>query len=453
MSATTLVRAKAAYGDGPLTVSPSYVVLDQLDGVQLQQVTTKRGRTYLTERTQTGQATLNFTDSAGALDPTNSGSPLAPLDPNCPSIVELYNPVTDVYCPIFQGLVQDTQPTLYDQGSQNFNRGQIPLADLFSLFAINQIPPGLTYTAQSPGDYTAIRTANSIGDTIYAAQNVDDRFRAILADMGVPAALTVIFSGNVTVQATVCQPTYAILSALQDAADAEFPYVANIYQDRFGQFTFHGRQARFNSTPGNPYGIQTWQLGDAQYVKSNNNAVLINQANMQVGRPVDKIVNNSLFCPQGIAPHLIPGQLVADGTSIAKYGNRCPWSGAATDLLTGGSVPGGDGLDALGETVLFSEFFVQNLAYPQDAVQSVVITQVNPARSNAPYHWNFLCNVEINDVVVFNTTHIGGGGFSGYRAFVEGISYTFTPGNAGIPILQCKLDLSPAAFFDNNPWS
>lgn len=451
MTATTLVKASVAYGSDPYDSSPDWTVLDGVTGVSLPQTTTKRGRTYLTERTEAGEATLTFADRSGALDPTNTSSPLYPLDPNCPAKIELYNPIADNYVSIYRGFVQDTEPTLYSN-SQGINRGQIPLADLFSLLAIDQIPPGLVYAAQTPGDYTAIKTAQSIGDTLYAAQNVGDRMRAILADAGVPSGLTDIFSGNVVVQATVVQPGYAVLSALQDAADAEFPYVANIYVDKTGIFTFHGRLARFNSGPDNPYGITTWQLGDAAAVAADTSKVLINAQNMQIGRPVDKIVNNALFLPQGIADRLIPGQLVADGTSISKYGNRAI-GGTGQYLLTGGGVAGGDGLDALQECLTFGEFFVDNLAYPFTTVLSVVVTQINPRRSNGEAHWDFLCNVELNDVVEFYTTHIGGGGFDGAAFFVEGISYSFTPGNAGVPVLQCKLDLSSKDVFTVNPWS
>jgi hypothetical protein len=75
---------------------------------------------------------------------------------------------------------------------------------------------------------------------------VDDRIRQVVANAGIADDFFVDFSGNVELLETTYSPGESALTAIQEAADAEFPTVANFYPDRFGRGVFHGRLAKFD---------------------------------------------------------------------------------------------------------------------------------------------------------------------------------------------------------------
>lgn len=436
-------KVSVAYGSAALAAAPSYTVLDTEAGLHINGWRTKRGRQFLTDRTGAGTASFDFSDTAGVLDPTHAAGPFYPMDPNCPAKIELRNPVSGSYVQVFGGLVQDI-PTTVRMTDAPMNQGAVDLADMFSLLALKEVPPGLDFDSSGSGT----TTPNTVGDTRYAATDVQSRILAILADAGVPSALYTIFSGNVNVQAIVYSPGYKILAALQDAADAEFPGVANLYCDKTGILTFHGRLARFNSGPGNPYGIQTWKVGDAQAVAADTSKALLAVNGLMIDRDVTKVINNALCTPLNILSADIAGQLVVDAGSITQYGAR-PYS--AQNLHTAGGIT--DGNDALAETLLFADFYVANMADAQTRVKQAIFKAVPPGRSNAAAHWSFLCNVEIGDVVEITTTHPGGGGLSAEPYFVEGISYQVDNQLTSTPNVTMTLDLSPQAYFTTEPWS
>lgn len=449
-------RVSVAYGSDSLDASPTYTDLETVAGVHVNGWNSKRGRQYFTDKMQAGTGNADFSDEKGALDPTYASGPFYPMDPNCPMLFELYNPVAATYSKIMQGLIQAIPQRMRVQEAA-VNQGTIAAVDLFSLLAIKEVPPGLDFDATGGGT----STANTSGDTTYSAQGVQDRMLAILADAGVPSALYTIFSGNVNVQATVYSPGYKILAALQDAADAEFPGVANLYVDKTGILTFHGRLARFNPTDPT-YGIQTWKAGDHQAVLADSTKVSI--ATIVPDRDVTKVINNALCTPQqipiaaiaGTPPPVGPdangvyrqGQLLYHPASIAQFGPR-PYT--AQDLLTAGGES--DGLNSLDETALFSEFYVANFNAAQTRIKQATFMAIAPGAPNAAAHWQFLTEVELNDILEITTTHPGGGGFTAEDYFVEGITYSIAPGGNGIPVILLTLDLSPRAYYTVEPWS
>ena len=80
----------------------------------------------------------------------------------------------------------------------------------------------------------------------YEDEPVNDRVIALIADAGIDADMEVHTTGNVDVNETLYDPDDVILQALRDTADAEWPGVANLYEDRFGRVVWHGRFARFD---------------------------------------------------------------------------------------------------------------------------------------------------------------------------------------------------------------
>ena len=91
------------------------------------------------------------------------------------------------------------------------------------------------------------------------------RINQALADANWPSGLTSIFTGNVNLHETVYSPGESILTVIHDAADAEFPGVANFYVDRYGVVCFHGRLARFNpssvASSATHWDFHVWNLG------------------------------------------------------------------------------------------------------------------------------------------------------------------------------------------------
>lgn len=434
-----------AYGQDALTASPTWTRIDDPALLTVTGWQTHRGRAYVLNQTDTGTANVDYTDLLGTMDPTNSGGPFYPMDPNCPFAIALYNPVTASWHGVYRGLTQNVKNTL--DLSEVFLTGNVPASDLFSLLAVAEVPPGLDFDSSDAGT----STANTVGDTTYAQQNVDDRIKAILADFGLPSGLATIFSGNVQVQATVESPGSKILAALRDAADAEFPGIANLFVDKDGLVTFYGRLARFDPTS---YSAHTWNVGDWAYVNGGSGRIII--AGLDFDRDVEKVINAARFCPQGIAPGDIPGQLAASTTSIAKYGLRTL---SGDDLITAGHVDPGV-TTALEETASYGVFYADettgNYKDVHTRVGQLKLRWLPPEDDNAEDLWNMLCNVEIGDLVNITTTHPGGGGFSAEPCFVEGISYDAKPlGRGDIPDMvdiTCMLDLSSREYFNSDPF-
>jgi hypothetical protein len=435
-----VVGISVAFGQTPLSTAPGWTRIDNPLGISVVNgFTLRRGRSYLTDKIDGGTASVSFVDVHGVMDPTNTSGPLYPMNPNAPAAIAIQNLVTGNWVTLFTGLIQGVpQQVNVDSAA---NRGSLELADLFSLLAIKEVPAGLTYT--DAGDSTYTSASNTSGNTVYPEQTVQDRIKAILADAAVPAALTNIYSGNVRVQVTTYSPGEKILSALQDAADAEFPGVANLFVGKDGVVNFRGRLARFNPSA---YGITSWDAADtAGLVSHTSRAVL---QSITLDRDVNKIVNNALFAPQGVADTAIAGQLVSDATSITNYGPR---GLTGMDLINAGATTGTLAGDPLGETKLFSTFYDTNMKDPATRVQQATFRWVPASHPNAAYHWNFLCNVEIDDIVNITTTHPGGGGFSASPYFVEGISYDAALGPTNQWDLTLTLDLSPAAYYTTQP--
>lgn len=431
-----------AFGQGPFATSPDWTRIDDPAGISaVTGYTVRRGRAYMLDETDAGTASISFVDTTGLIDPTNSMGPFYPMNPNCPVAICLRNPVTDVAVPLFVGMVQQV-PQTFDPTAK-VATGTIECADMFAILAKTEVPPGIDYDDSIP----AAPISNTDGDTRYASQNIDDHIRAVLADGKIPSGLTSINSGNVTTQPVVYPAGTTILQALYDAANAEFPGVANIYVDKTGLFTFHGRFARFDPSA---YGAHTWDCGDMTFVNANPGTVPLQTITFD--RDINKILNAVLYSPQGIADADIAGQLAADATSITDYGQS---GDTASNLLTAHGQS--DGFTANEETAKFGQYYVDNFKDAQTHVTQVTFRWLPPSDPNAEALWNLLCNIEIGDIVNITTSHPGGGGFSALPHFVEGLSYTaaigprYTGESEGVADITLTVDLSPQAYFETPP--
>ena len=429
-------KVKVAYGSNALASSPTYTDIANM----CHRITTHRGRQYLTDRTEAGTAQIEFADKTGLMDPTNASSAFYPINPNCPAQLQLLNPTTGSYVTIFQGLTQGCQQTVLDSGAR-VNRGTIPLVDLFSLLALQEVPPSTDFASGGTGS----KSANTTGNITYVEETVQDRIKTILADCGVPSGQTDIYSGNVRVQQTSYSPGYTSLAAIQDAADAEFPGVANFFIGADGRANFRGRMARFD--PGS-YESHTWTVGDTAYVAAHpSNSALVALADFSIDRDVTKVINNALFCPRGITDADVAAQLVYDATSITTYGSR---SLSGMDLINAGATTGPNAGDPLAECQMFGTFYVANFKNPQTRIANITLRPVSLSAANASYHWNMVCNIEIGDMIVVHVDTPYGTGFGGDEYFVEGITHTLEL-SGPVPNITVLLDLSPATYYTTMP--
>lgn len=440
------VKVEVAYGQDSLAATPSYTnVADDF----AQTVTVRRGRQYLTDRTEAGTADIGFVDTTGDLDPTNTAGAFYPMNPNAPARVQLLNQFTSTYVPIFTGLIQGCPQTIRSEGAPA-NKGTLPLVDVFSLLAIRELPPGVDFSVLAvPGTYPAgapPQTTNISGDITYAEQTVQDRMYAIFADIGFPSALLNISSGNVRVQQTVYSPGYTALSALQDAADAEASGPANIFVLKTGKVAFRGRLSRGGgSIPLIDYGVNTWKCGDVAAVAGDSTKAQVALHDLVIDRDIAKIVNNALFTPQGIDDADVAGQLVKDMTSITTYGPR---SITGQNLINAGATAGAYAGLPLSEMLMVGQFWVGNFKDPATRIEQATFRWISPTAANAEDHWNLLCNAEIGDILSVTVTFPSGAGLAADQYFIEGISYQIGLGNE----IAMTLDLSPVYTFFPTGW-
>jgi hypothetical protein len=255
--------------------------------------------------------------------------------------------------------------------------------------------------------------------------NVDDRILQVLGDLGLDPAFYVVFSGNVKLWETVYSAGESAMTAIQEAADAEFPGVGNVYPDRLGRMVFHGRFAKFD-----PAGViagladptvwdyHEWKAGDGAAVHASiSDTAQIRE--FSFNRGLDKIINYALATPMNIADADVAGQLVQDATSIGKYGYRS-WS--QQNLLTKLSLV--DAADAKTETKRFASYFVANYKAPTNRVTQISFKTMLPTDARAAANWLLLSKADISDSLALTIASPGGGGFSSEGFFIEGVHET-----------------------------
>jgi hypothetical protein len=441
------VRVSVAFADDWDVVSPTWTDLTALSGCRVRSWSIDRGRPDELSKTGTGTATLRIVDRAGLFDPTNGSSAYFGLVlPDRQALIELHNPVLDDWHTVFRGFVEDWSFVL--DPTRQFLEMQVDLVDGFAVLNDYELMPGVD------GDTPP---AGSEGNVFYedTAVSVKDRLDAILADAGWPvgaptAGLSVTFTGNVTMVDTTYAPGTSALAALFDAADAEFPGVANLYMSRDGVLTFHGRQARFRPDVA-AYGINRRDVGDPSVTDLDDTICPVHELGFTMGKGT--LFNSVLAYPQATAPGVavteteIAGQLVEYGASITAHGKK---GLSFTDLLTLEGIATSNG--ALAETLLFATYYADNYHDPLVRINRMVFkTRRASARLAGPL-WKMLTRVEISDLLTLTTAHPGGGGFDEAEFYVEGIHYDCRPGDGTIPIVTLTLDVSSAALFSSNPF-
>lgn len=450
-----------AFQDDTLEEQPVWERLDDPAGFRLASAwTISRGRQSELDKTGTGTASVTFVDTDGVLDPTNNSGPFytggeTHVDPMRQAAIALMNPVTGEWGTLFRGYISDmTHSVDMWTDERGLDTVSMELVDAFDLFNAVELTPGDHGDSTPFSDFADVFYGGHPSNfTGYPASfvHVDDRIAQILDDIGWPnsgkrAGLRNIFSGNVSMQGNVYSRRDSALQALFDAADAEFPGVANIYMSKNGVVTFHGRFARFFPERAG-YGIGSWTVGSLAQAELDSDCAPI--AGLEFRRSKADIINAALISPRNSTEAQIQNLLVKDTASIAKYG----WRSISFEelLIWKGHDEVGDDTTAQEECFKFGNYYVDNYAVPKTRVSSITFRPRGIEQTGAEPLWDLMVNVEIGDVVTLKTEHPSDGGFD-EDFFVEGIRYDSKPAREDMLDVTMTLDVSPRSFYDSNPF-
>lgn len=457
-----------APNDDTLEEEPTWTRLDDPAGYRMATGwTITRGRANELDKTVTGVATVEFVDTEGVLDPKNNLGPfVSNLESRKQAAIALRNPVTDDWHTLFRGFVGSMENELeMFSTTHGIDRPVWGLVDAFDIFSRVVLTPG------SHG-YTVATSITDFADVYYQGKpsnlpgepdvfvHVDQRIVKLLDDAGWPgtgstgrpgdvaAPLRNIFSGNVQVQGVVYARQDSMMAALYDAADAEFPGIANIYVSKDGVVTFHGRYARFYpSRPG--YGINHWYVGTLAAAAGDPDIVPLTGP-LRYFSSANDIYNSSVALPYGVESS-DPGVVVASDTaSINKFGFS---SLNFENLLTyAGHDDDGNTVDAVEECNKFAEYYVGNYKLQRQRIGTLRFRSRGADVVGAAALWDMMCRVELGDVITLNTTHLGEDSGFATTWYVEQIRYTASPAQADMHEILLELEVSPSAFYSSNPF-
>jgi hypothetical protein len=442
-----------AFDDTTLEPSPTWTWID-LNPNLVASWTVDRGRSFELDQNDTGRATVTVNDYTGILDPLNSGGTYyGKLEPPKQITLQRWNPVTAAWSTRYRGFIDDFDYTQHP--SQEFMQLTIGCVDGTEILSAVEMVPGGIFGKTPP-----VGSEGNIayyGGTVSASpQPVDDRIIELYTDSGWPAGLATVFSGNVDVQPTIYSPGESIWTAILEAADAEFPGVANVYFSKDGKLTFHGRYARFDpvgvsASAGGAWTFTHWKCGDIAAVKASITDTAQIRA-ISFNRGLAHIVNAARATYFGIPRSQVSAQVYSDATSISTFGVRS-WS--ADDLILEGGKTTNVG-DPGAESLLYAQYYVENFKDPKNRISSLVFKSLAPHDTRAAPLWDLLCNVEISDMIDVHVKHpLSGtltGGFTGESFFVEGIHEVEEPsGSTAYNLTTVTLDVSPQGYYAGFP--
>lgn len=426
--------------DPVMTELPTWQRLDQTYNVRSWSI--DRGRQSEMTKTGTGTATVELVDRTGAFDPTNPAGAMHNLQPLSHAAIALQSPVSPYpWSTLFRGYVSRIVWEPFQR--EDAANVTLELVDAMAVFAAAEM------RLDWGNDFL---NGNIVFREDLSLSAVQARIEFILDNLGWPAGLRNIFTGNVQLQQTVYAPRSTVLQVITDACDAEFPDIANVYiggpRDP-GKVVFHGRFARFKPDDVN-YRIRTWQVGDDAAAAAAATTVRVSPP-LQASLDDTLLYTSALATPQNINDGDIPGQYVEDTTASTAKGLRT-WS--AENLATLGGVTSptdSTPTDALAETRKFADYYLQNYKTAQLRVGALTVKSRRvDGTDNSNATWDLLCGVDVSDIVQLTTTHGGGGGFN-TEFYVEGIHYQARPGG-GIPYVELTLDVSPKSAYTSNPF-
>ena len=435
-------RFQIAFGEAALEADPTWTDMD--DQLRIAEYTIDRGRSFELDRCDTGRATVTIQDTEGLLDPTSPAD--LGIQPLLQARLALWNPVLEDWYTRFRGFVEAVESDFHP--SQLVNTLTISLVDIFELVSVMEMHPGHFGTTPPTASKGNVYFNATPDDDVHGMQL---RVNQILEDANIPDEFKVVFSGNVSLKATVYSPGESAMAAIQDAVDAEFPAVGNVYGDRLGRLAVHGRYARFDplateaSTAG--WDFHDWKAGDGPAVAASPTDTA-HIRGFSMSRDVGKVINRASASPLGIDDDDIAGQVVQDSASISNWGIR-PWS--AENLILKQGVT--ESNTALEECLLYATYFKNEYKDPVDRISSITFRSQRVGATGAAANWLLLSECDLGDRLAITIGSPGGGGFSAEQFFVEGVHEIYRPAGPDLDDVTLTLDLSPASYFSDNPFS
>lgn len=420
-------RVLIATGAGPLVAEPSWTRYDNLSACRCSGFDWQRGRQSEFDVTNTGTARVYFHDRNDTF--------LSEDWIGLQIMLQLFDPVANAWEPVFRGHINDAHGTPSPNAPELTNV-QLDCVDIMDYLA------GVKFVVGAMGD---IPPTTVQGAVFYEDGPVDGRMDDLADDAGLDSAMYVHFSGNVDVQETLYDTDDDVLSAMRDAADAEFPLgLANVYCDRFGREVFHGRFAKIDpdgTSSGAEWNFTRWQAATRSDVTSPRAQI----REFAYNRPRDRIVNSFVAWPEldefarDFQQSEITSLTVTDPTSIAAYGYR--GRDAPSLIIKEHKTNGNSGTD---ECALFGEFYVTNFSEPRKNVERITFKSMHPDWDGAADVWALMTRIDISDVVHL---WIAEAGLSDSEFFVEGITGECRVGAPDYDFVTLTPNLSPAEFY------
>ncbi len=447
-------RVLIAWDDGPLVAEPTWTPIDQGGSTFphdfVSGYDTRSGRQTLISQTETGTATVYVKDRSGLFDDRNGSSPFQGKLSGRQIMLQLYNPVDAAWEPQFRGLIDDYRYTM--DGSAVGADGnpvvadiEIDCVDMFDYLNGYLLTPGLDGDSAPAGSEDSVYyPASGVGDF------VGDRILEILTDANIDPSMSVLASGNVQVIETKYNSDESALAALRDAADAELPFIANIYINRLGLFCFRGRYSRFApdavaAAGGGSWDFTRWPMGDGKAIQADPTRAQVRL--LSYSRDRADLINAAMCYPQGTAATAIPDQVYADPTSITNYGKHM--AAPLTDLITAqyagpGTISPDDGKT---QCYLYAELLVKNKKDPRICPTTLQLKAINPSDFRASATWAVLTRSDISHIANIAVGYAGGTGLMGAATvddyYIEGRALTVRPANTSYDQVDLDLELTP----------
>ncbi len=447
-------RVLIAWDDAPLEANPVWTPIDQGGSTFpydfVSGYDTHSGRQTLIAQTETGTATVFVNDREGLFDDRNGSSPFQGKLSGRQIMLQLYNPVDATWEPQFRGLIDDYRYTM--DGSAVGADGnpvnasiEIDCVDMFDYLNGYGLTPGVDGTTPPAGAEDSIYfAASGVSDT------VEDRILEILGNANIDPSMSITASGNIQVIATQYNADESALTALRDAADAELPFIGNIYVNRSGQFCFRGRYSSFApdqtaAEAGSTWDFTRWPVGDGKAIQADPTRAQIRV--LEYSRDRADLINAALCYPQGLAATAIPDQVYANSASITAYGKH--QLNPFTDLITAKYVGPGTISPDDGKTqcFMYAELLVKNKKDPRVCPTAVQLKSINPSDFRATATWATLTRSDISHIVNIAVGYAGGTGLMGAATtddyYIQGRSLTVRPANSAYDYVELNLDVTP----------
>ncbi len=447
-------RVLIAWDDGPLVANPTWTPIDQGGSTFpydfVSGYDTHTGRQTLISQTETGTATVYVYDREGLFDDRNGSSPFQGKLSGRQIMLQLYNPVDATWEPQFRGLIDDYRYTIDGSavgadGNPVNTTIEIDCVDMFDYLNGYGLTPGLDGVTPPAGSEDSVYyPANGISDT------VSDRILEILTDANIDPTMSILATGNVKVIATLYNADESALTALRDAADAEMPFIANIYINRSGLFCFRGRYSRFNpdqvaAEPLSNWDFTRWKVGDGKAIHTDPTRAQMRL--LSYTRDRADLINAAMCYPQGTPATAIPDQVYGNTASIAAYGKHAanPLTDLITDIYVGpGTISPDDGKT---QCFMYAELLVKNKKDPRLCPTELQVKAINPSDFRASATWDILTRSDISHIVNIAAGYAGGTGLIGGATqddyYIEGRSLVVRPANTQYDYVELNLEVTP----------